>query len=451
MKSSNQEKISNYIDHLQHFIRFPTISDSDDREIDFRAFSEFHEYLRETYPNIHKRFTREVIGRASLLYHFTSRQISDKRPVLLMAHQDVVPVGDAVDWTYPPFSGKVHDGSVYGRGAADCKNVILSELESLEQLLSEGFEPDYDVYLAYSYNEEVQSEHKGAKEIADTLLARGIRLGAVFDEGSGPKYQYRQDYKFVINTVMLGEKASQDYEIYALSEGGHSMMPGDGTALGRAAAAVARLEDHPFPFRLIPLVREELKSRAQLLEGELQKIYEDPDSHFEELKTLAQTDKELDSLLHTTVAITQAYGSERSNILPRKAGFIVNVRLLEGDTSETVLKHFKEVLPDGIEVRKINGDEPWRSTEPHGKEYKLIKKAIANVYNVDESSVLNIPSYLAGGTDSRYFRGISDHVFMYSGILNDGKSGGAHGYDEHFSIETIDTGIRFFTEYLKLY
>ena len=451
MAAEYTEEVQTYIEHLKHFIQFPTVSDENDLNIDFRPFMDFHRYLQKTYPVLHRKFKKEVIGKANLLYHYSSAHPSGKLPVLLMAHQDVVPVGETEGWSDDPFSGNVHDGAIWGRGATDCKNVILSELEAVEHLFTEGFDPDFDIYLAYSYNEEVQSRNKGAEAIVETLYERDIHLGAVFDEGSGPSRSETDEYKSIVNIISLGEKASQDYEIYAESEGGHSMAPGRGTALGRVAAAVAKLEAEPFPYRLIPLVKEELRSKAKQYSGHIREIYEEPEKYFDELIDLSKTDKLLDSHLHTTIAITQAYGSERSNILPTRAGFIVNVRLLEGDNEETVIKHFREVLPEDIKIKKLSGDNPTKSTLPKGREYDLIQKAVSKVYDVSEESVITIPSYLAGGTDSRYYRRISDNVFIYSGIFHDGKSGGAHGYNEHFSISNIDTGIRFFTEYLKLY
>ncbi len=144
-------------EHLSGIIQFPTTAHEVEEGADFSPFYDLHAYLEKTYPLVHKTLEKEIVGKAGLLYHWKGTGKSGRAPLLLMAHQDVVPAGEESEWTYPPFSGTIADGKVWGRGTCDCKGLIIAQMEALEHLISIGFVPDYDLYLSYSFNEEIGS------------------------------------------------------------------------------------------------------------------------------------------------------------------------------------------------------------------------------------------------------------------------------------------------------
>ena len=112
--------------HLQGMVRFPTVSHPDSRRMDFEPFFALHRYLEQVYPLCHQVLKKEVIGKAGLLYHWKGTGEPNRLPLLLMAHQDVVPAGNPGEWTHPPFDAVVEDGYLYGRGATDCKCNIMA-------------------------------------------------------------------------------------------------------------------------------------------------------------------------------------------------------------------------------------------------------------------------------------------------------------------------------------
>ena len=99
-----EDKERLYAEHLSRLIQVPTVSRREESQTDFAAFEQYHKTLEELYPLVHRHLTREIIGKANLLYHWKGTS-SDKAPVVLMSHQDVVPEGDWSKWKYPPFSG----------------------------------------------------------------------------------------------------------------------------------------------------------------------------------------------------------------------------------------------------------------------------------------------------------------------------------------------------------
>ena len=150
--SARNEK---YLRHLQGLVQIPSVSSVNDEHTDWSRFDELHQYLQTTYPMIYQKLELTVIGKASLLFRWPSEN-PDRKPVLLMAHQDVVPAGREEQWSHPPFAGEVEDGFLWGRGSEDCKSLLSAEMDAVEELLEEHFKPSFDIYLSFGHNEEVQ-------------------------------------------------------------------------------------------------------------------------------------------------------------------------------------------------------------------------------------------------------------------------------------------------------
>ena len=145
--NQNTEK---YIKHLQGVVQIPTVSSVNDANTDWSQFDKLHQYLQEAYPLIFEKLEWTTIGKASLLFHWKS------------AHPKKLPV---------PFSAAIEDDCLWGRGAEDCKSVLTSEMDAITELLEEGFEPDFDIYLSFGHNEEVQcvDDKKGSVLAAQYL------------------------------------------------------------------------------------------------------------------------------------------------------------------------------------------------------------------------------------------------------------------------------------------
>ena len=262
-------------EHLAGAVRFATVSNVDNSLTDYTKFDAFHEYLKETYPLVHKHLTLEHTGQAGLLYHWKGTGKSGAAPLLLMAHQDVVPEGDLEKWTYPPYSGTIVDGKIWGRGSSDCKSNLIGQLEAVEALLEKGYEPDYDLYLSYGYMEEVA----GGKIPAETLRGTGIRFGAVLDEGGGvrPGSDYGIDDKGLC-TIGLCEKGYVDFELSYTAKGGHSSRPGENFATTMIAKALIAIQENPMPYRVTDTIRRRFEVLAPYMakeNPELAKLLED--------------------------------------------------------------------------------------------------------------------------------------------------------------------------------
>ena len=177
------------VERLAGGIRIPTVSDAIDRTDD-NPFQAFKAYLPQAYPAIYSRLDTLTINEYGLVFRWPGKNPA-LPPILLCSHYDVVPVlnydPSAPDaplpgWDYPPFSGAVADGRIYGRGTLDMKGMLFSILEATDSLLAEGFRPERDVWIALGFDEETGGT-QGALKIARYFEEQGIAFDAVYDEG----------------------------------------------------------------------------------------------------------------------------------------------------------------------------------------------------------------------------------------------------------------------------
>lgn len=434
-----------YTAHLQRFIQCATVSNANVDQVDWSQFEKLHAAFREFYPHIFRLMEVDKVGQAGLQFYLEGSG-SGKKPLLLMAHQDVVEVGDGRQWTFDPFGGEIIDGCICGRGTTDCKHLLLAELEAVETLLAEGWRPSYDLYLSLGYSEEVYLENDvdGAEKLTRHLEEKGVRLGTVVDEGGG----LFLSGNLLEARIGLAEKSPVNFEIWKDSPGGHSSRPGKGTALGTLAKAIVAIESHPFPYRLTPLAKAQLAGMAALKEGRTKEIFLEPEAHWEELCRLAQDDPALDALLHTTIAFTMAEASKQPNVLPSHAAAQMSVRVLQGDTVESCERYFRQFLPEGVEIRHVSGKDPLPASDPESHGVEAAEQALQEQYG---NRVRTVPFLMLGGTDSHYYRRIADNVMLFSGYVEDPRWGAAHQVDEKIPADALQGSVEFFKRFLKKY
>ncbi len=246
-------KVSYQIDNnqaaqrLSGSIKFKTVFNEDKSKVDYEPFAKLQEYLEKTYPLVYSTLDRKVINNYGLLYTWKGSD-PQKKPILLLAHQDVVPAADE-GWKYPPFSGTIADGYIWGRGTLDDKCTLLSMLEAMEYLIKDGFQPSRTICLASGFDEEITGM-EGAGKIAQYLKEQGQDFEMITDEGFLIISGAIPGIKGPVALIGTAEKGYLNLELSAESEGGHSSMPPRQTTAGIVAAAVDKLEKNPFPGKL---------------------------------------------------------------------------------------------------------------------------------------------------------------------------------------------------------
>src|SRR5271168_2211694 len=164
-------------------VRFRTISYDTPTEDSRSELQKFHGYLAESFPHAYGALTLEIVGGYSMLFTWVGQDAGAK-PILLMAHQDVVPVapGTEPQWHADPFGGEIRDGFIWGRGAWDDKGNLMAILEAVDSLVAAGFKPRRTIYLAFGHDEE-NGGAEGAAAIAALLAKRNVHCEFALDEG----------------------------------------------------------------------------------------------------------------------------------------------------------------------------------------------------------------------------------------------------------------------------
>ncbi len=437
--------------NLAEVIQCKTVSLDQSGIQNAKAFEELHEILRKNYPLVHTNLSLQKINQYSLLYTWQGIQ-PELQPALFAAHQDVVPVdeGSLDQWEYPPFSGAIADGYVWGRGALDIKCQITTLLDSVEYLLKQGYQPKRTLYLAFGHDEEIGGAN-GAAVIAAMLQKQGIKLSAVIDEGGGVVTGAFPGIKFPLALIGTAEKSSVTLELSVESPPGHSSAPPAHTSIGTLALALTRLEARPMPATL-KHIRPMLQSMTPHLDFLMKMAFSNL-WLFEDLvlNSLAKNPQS-NALLRTTTAITIIAGGIKENVLPARASALVNYRLAPGDSLEKVIEHTRTAISNpGVKITVQESDEERRSSpvsSTNTPAYALLSNAIDQVFDNTPAA----PFLVTGATDSRHYTEICQNVYRFSPFLvSKEEMGRIHGIGERISVKNLEQMARFFTYLIQLW
>lgn len=479
------------VDWLAGAVRIPTESydqmgpvGTDPRWEKFRAF---HDYLLKAFPLVHTSLEVTKVNTYGLIYVWKGTS-SSLKPLLLAAHQDVVPVEETTidQWQHPPFSGYFDGERIWGRGSQDDKSGLIGIMSAMENMLENKFQPTRTVVLASGFDEETSGLH-GAQMLAPVLLEMFGENGyaMLVDEGSG----YGEQFGRVIATPGISEKGYLDVMINVASPGGHSSLPPLHTSIGILADLLVNIERNPFEVHL---------ERGSSTYKFAQCLVHTPDLpaslrrdiiHAEHNDlALRRAEQELfknpmfKNLVGTTQAIDLVHGGVKVNALPEQAWAVVNHRISTQSSVTATKRRDTELLISlagqfnlsytAFGARITESDAPAFGTltlseaythglepapvSPTGRDavpYQLLSGTIRAAYNShrglsDDDSLIISPGIMSGNTDTRYYWKLTEHIFRYG--HTDGARGGSiisgvHTVNEAIKISNFVEMIRFFT------
>lgn len=446
-----QVDVDKYRKDLSDAIKIKTISNVDVDKVDWNEFKRLHALFEERFPLVYKNLKCEEISLASLLFTWEGKN-PDLEPIALLGHQDVVPVaaGTEGDWTHSAFDG-VDDGEfVWGRGALDMKNHLIAVLESVESLLSEGFEPDRTVYLCFGHDEEiVAAPTSGAGSIAAVLKERGVHLDSVIDEGGAI---LNLNVGKILNKKLAGvgiaEKGYVDYRVSVSAKGGHSSQPPEHTALGALADVIKDIESHQFKakmpafvYELFTKIGKNVSYPARIVTCNLWLLKPLITAVMQKIPPAA-------SLIHTTTAVTMAEGSPAANVLPQKASVTVNFRMMPGVTMKNVEEHIRKCVHNkDIEVEYLKGKEASKVSPTDSRSFKILEEICTRT----DPDLLVAPYLVMGGTDAYHYEEVCDNIYRFAPFVMDTKLLlTTHGTDERIPISCMADGLKFFKRYIRM-
>ena len=378
----------------------------------------------------------ELLGGDPARLNFVARLRGSgkSRPLLLMAHSDVVPV-DPKQWTVAAFGGEIRDGYVYGRGAVDDKGLLAAELAVLVDLKRRGVKLDRDIILLSEADEEAGSTGMG------WLVANAYaKIDAEFaiNEGGGGMMVGET----TVFQVQTAEKIPTRMTLTARGTAGHGSLPRADNPVLHLAEAIAKLARAEQPVRMNTTTRRYFAQMMTLpqyswLGGYVGKL-ENEATAAEAAAHIAARDGELNAMLRTSVSPTMLTAGMKNNVIPNVAEAVLDVRRLPTETRQEILARFKKIVNDpAVEVISAAGQE-MPATEPSALTTQLYR-SIEKVLGAGAKSKV-IPYMSRGATDSSFLRQKGMAVYGAPIFLRDGNESRAHGNDERLGLENLARG-----------
>ncbi|HXI43301.1 MAG TPA: M20/M25/M40 family metallo-hydrolase [Bryobacteraceae bacterium] len=365
-----------------------------------------------------------------------------QKPLLVMAHSDVVPA-DRSQWTVDPFSAEIRDGMLYGRGAQDDKSLLAAELAVLVDLKRTGARLNRDVILLSEADEEA-----GSSGIQWLIANAWDKINAQFAVNEGG-FAITTGSGQRIYEIQTTEKIPTRVILVAQGTAGHGSLPRDDNPVVHLARAIVRVAEADQPVRLNTTTRRYLHALAKLpdykwLEPLLPRL-ENASTSTAVANQIRARDAELATMLRTTVSPTILAAGNKINVIPNTAEAQLDVRRLPNETHAEIFERVRRIVHDpAVEVRAAPGQE-MPATEPSGIStplYEVMQQTFAHT----APTALVIPYMVRGATDGSFLRQKGIDVYGAPLFLREDKESRAHGNDERISLESLTSGVRLLKE-----
>ena len=427
---------------LQQLVQCKTVSYHDGDLEDDAEFEKLIGLLPTLYPHVFEACSLTRLPNRALLFCWKGKK--HDAPSVMMAHYDVVPVEEA-SWEKPPFDGIIEDGVLWGRGTLDTKVTFNGILFAANSLIAEGFVPEQDIYFAFSGGEEVNG--RGAINIVDWFVENHVQPALVVDEGGAVVENVFPGVKAPCGLIGIAEKGMMNVTFTVKSNGGHASAPKPHTPVGLLSMACCNIEKKPFPFRVTTpaaamfdtLGRESnfvyrmIFSNLWLFRGVLNMICK-------------KSGGEINALLRTTVAFTQASGSAAPNVIPPTATMTANLRLNPKDSVDGALARLRSLVGDEVELSVGDHMEPSPVSQINCEAWDKVASAVASTWK----GCIVSPYLMVQCSDSRHYGRISDKVYRFSAMdLSAEERKTIHGHNERIRLETIAKATEFYVRLMR--
>ena len=431
------------IDSLAKLIRCKTVSYYDSSLEDNSEFEKLIELLPTLYPEVFRVCTLQRLPDRALLFCWKGKK-SDS-PSVMMAHYDVVPVEEE-HWEKPPFEGIIENGVLWGRGALDTKVTFNGVLFAANTLIMEGFVPAQDMYFAFSGGEEINGT--GAVNIVNWFFENHIEPALVVDEGGGVVENVFPGVKVPCAYVGIAEKGMMNLTLTVESNGGHASAPKPHTPIGILSKACCDVENNPFPLHINKPAAEMFDTLGRHSSFLYRMIFANLWLFKGVLNILCKkTGGDLNALLRTTVAFTQASGSIAPNVIPPTASMTANLRLNPLDTVDGACEYIRKIINnDKIKLTVNQGVNPSPVSQSDGDAWNKVTTAVASTWR----GCLVTPYLMMQCSDSRHYRDLSDHVYRFSAMdLTAEERKTIHGHNERIRLDTANRTVEFYIRLMK--
>lgn len=430
------------LQHLAQIIRFRTVSydDSANGFVKLAELKRLYNWLHITYPQVTKQCRFIPIGNSLMIECAgTEKQL---KPALFLAHLDVVPASDSVEWSTNPFAGTIKNDTLWGRGALDDKNVAVALLEALEKTLILKQPPRRTILLAFGHDEEAGGA-EGAAQIAAYLLKNNIKAEFIADEGFGVMEGIVPGLKQPCAMIGLAEKGNVTLQLRVQMPAGHSAWPKANNASAVLSCGLAKLENEQFKAQLDGPVRQLFETTAPHMNFGYRFLFSNLWITAPLVKSVLLKGEKTAASIRTTHVTTILRAGDKDNVVPSNASAMVNFRLLPGHRITDLKKEVERMVNDPRIVVSVHGDftEATPVSPTSRQSYTQLSKAIRAVF----SDAIVAPALTITGTDCKHYTRVSDCIYRFAPFrLGDANLAGIHGKNEHISGKQLSAAIAFY-------
>ena len=380
----------------------------------------------------------KLLGRDSDRCNFLSDypSKSNKTRLMFMSHTDVVPVENEEKWKFDPFSGTIHEGRVYGRGANDCKALLTTQMMAMKILKRNNIILDHGLKLVSGADE----EHGGKWGFKWLSEKHPKLIKSEFAINEGGSVAIESDNKLVLS-IGVGEKGRLELRFKIKGESGHASTPWMGkNASFQLAKLLKNLEDYnpeiitslPFFNHLHNFGIEESVDSKNFHEvvTKIEKSY----------PAVSSLCKALSQMLITP---TMVQGGVKSNSIPEEIELICDVRNLPFQKIDYVISEIEKISQD---IEGLSYDLEYMSEPNESNINSALTQAIIESQSIIQTNkeISWVPLHSPGFTDSTYTRnlGTTTYGFYGSDPGDDSTLNNIHGTNESVGIASLISGTK---------
>ena len=372
---------------------------------------------------------------AGLIVRYRGDGSSGERPILLLAHMDVV---DALpqDWERDPFTLIEEDGYFFGRGSFDNKFGITMLTATFLRLKAEGFVPTRDLVIAFTGDEETGMT--SARRMVTTHRALTDADFALNADGGGGSID--EDGNPISYGIQTSEKTYATFEVTVTNPGGHSSTPRTDNAIYELASALKNIEAYRFPVMVNDATRLFLRETAKITPGEvgaaMARLADNPDDS--QAADVLWHEPGKVGITRTTCVATMLRGGHAENALPQSATATVNCRIFPGvEVSEVLATLERVAATPTLEIRVLGAPKP----SPASPIREDVVQAVTAAVEAQYPGTPIIPYMAPYGTDGLEIRAAGIPTYGVSGLFIKDSDQFAHGLNERVSVRGFYGGL----------
>ena len=366
-----------------------------------------------------------------------------RKPMLLLAHIDVVPAGDG--WQHDPFKLTEADGEFHGRGVIDDKAMAAIFLANLIEYYRDGFKPDRDIIVALTTDEELaHSPHNGVRWILENERAL-IDAEFALNEGGGGALRNGRPFRLA---VQLAEKVYQTYVLEVTDAGGHSAAPRRDNPIYRLSAALTKLAQFDFPPRLNAVTRANFERLAETEAPPMAAAIKALLAGTNDPVALAplSANPTTNAQMRTTCVATLLDAGTVENALPQTARATVNCRILPDEpVEETATILARVIADDKVAISPKGRPMAAPPSPPHPEVMQAVSRLAGEMWpDVPVQATMS-----AGYTDNRWLRAAGIPAYGVSGLFSDQGRNGVHSVNERVAVKDVYASKQFLYDLVK--